>query len=88
MSSLALLTEPRAEHVRCTEDELIVQLSDGRMLSAPLAWFPRLASAPSHMRSVFELLGDGQGIHWPELDEDISVLGLLAGNRSFEAARQ
>lgn len=85
MGSLALQIEPRAEHVRCTDDELIVELADGRVLSVPLAWFPRLAVASAQARAVFELLGGGQGIHWPELDEDISILGLLAGNPSLEA---
>jgi hypothetical protein len=84
MSSLALQIEPRAAYVHCTDDELVVGLADGRTLSAPLAWFPRLAAARPGDRAVFELLGGGQGIHWPKLDEDISVLGLLAGNPSFE----
>lgn len=85
MSSLALQVEPRAEHVQCTDDELVVALTDGRTLSVPLAWFPRLASASAQQRDQLELLGDGSGIHWPALDEDISVLGLLAGNPSLEA---
>lgn len=85
MSSLALEVEPRAEHVQCTEDELIVVLTDGRTLSVPLAWFPRLVNASAQQRAQHELLGDGTGIHWPAVDEDISVLGLLAGNPSVEA---
>ena len=84
MSSLAFQVEPRAEHVRCTDDELIVMLSDGRTLSVPLAWFPRLAAASTQQRAQHELLGDGSGIHWAAIDEDISVLGLLAGNPSVE----
>ena len=84
MNSLALQIDPRAAHVHCTEDELVVTLADARTLSVPLAWFPRLASARPEDRAQFELLGDGQGIHWPTLDEDISVLGLLAGNPFFE----
>lgn len=84
MSSLAIQIDPRAEHVHCTDDELVVALSDGRTLSVPLAWFPRLANAQPEDRAAFELLGDGQGVHWPALDEDISILGLLAGNPSFE----
>lgn len=84
MSSLALQIEPRADRIRCTDDELIVELADGRTLSVPLAWFPRLASATPGARSQFELLGDGQGIYWPTLDEDISIVGLLAGKPSFE----
>ena len=79
MNSSALQIEPRAKHVHCTDDELVVALSDGRTLSVPLTWFPRLASATPAARSRFELLGKGQGIHWSALDEDISVAGLLAG---------
>lgn len=82
MISSAPQTEARAERVRCTDDELIVSLTDGRRLAIPLAWFPRLASATPASRSQFELLGDGQGIHWSVLDEDISVAGLLAGKQA------
>ena len=71
-----------AQAVRVTEDELNVSLVDGRTISVPLAWFPRLLHATSEQRSRFELLGDGEGIHWPEVDEDISVAGLLRGNRA------
>lgn len=84
MSSLALDPVPHAANVRCTEDELIVSLSDGRMLSVPLAWFPRLAHATPEQLSEFELLGEGEGIHWPAVDEDISVAGLLEGRPSIE----
>lgn len=84
MSSLALQVEPHAEQVRCTDDELIVVLTDGRSISVPLAWFPRLVNASMQQRAQYELLGDGSGIHWPAIDEDISVLGLLAGNPSVE----
>lgn len=86
MSSLALQVEPRAEHVQCTDDELVVVLTDGRTLSVPLAWFPRLVKASAQQRDQYELLGDGSGIHWPSLDEDISVLGLLAGSASVEVS--
>lgn len=75
---------PHATSVRCTSDELVVALSDGRVLSVPIAWFPRLADAEPENLSEFELLGEGEGIHWPSLDEDISVLGLLEGRRSIE----
>jgi hypothetical protein len=84
MSSLALKSEPRAEHVHCTEDELVVALTDGRTLFVPLAWFPRLANASARQRSKYELLGNGSGIHWPMMDEDISISGLLMGNPSIE----
>lgn len=84
MNSLALKSEPRADHVHCTADELVVVLTDGRTLTVPLAWFPRLVNASARQRSKYELLGNGSGIHWPMVDEDISVSGLLMGNRSIE----
>lgn len=77
MDSLALQIDPRAAQVHCTDDELVVTLADARTLSVPLAWFPRLASTRPEDHAQFELLGEDQGIHWPALDEDISVLGLL-----------
>lgn len=83
MNSLAP-DHAKAQSVRFTDDELIVCLQDGRVLSVPLAWFPRLAKAQATERAHHELLGDGQGIHWPDLDEDISVDGLLAGRASAE----
>lgn len=84
MNSSVLKSEPRAEHVHCTADELVVVLTDGRTLSVPLAWFPRLVNASVRQRSKYELLGDGSGIHWPMVDEDISIAGLLMGNASIE----
>ncbi|HET7314731.1 DUF2442 domain-containing protein [Salinisphaera sp.] len=84
MSSLALDTIPHATQVRCTAEELVVFLNDGRVLSVPLVWFPRLARANPEQLSNFELLDEGEGIHWPGLDEDISVLGLLEGRKSVE----
>ncbi len=84
MNSLALKSEPRAEHAHCTEDELVVVLTDGRTLSVPLAWFPRLANASVRQRAKCELLGNGSGMHWPMVDEDISISGLLTGSPSFE----
>jgi hypothetical protein len=90
MSSLAIESAPRAMSVQCTSDELVVSLTDGRVLSVPIAWFPRLARADAPQRSHYELLGDGGGIHWPAIDEDISVAGLLTGRPSSEvrAARE
>ena len=61
------------------EDELTVSLVDGRRVSVPLAWFPRLLNATPSQRNNWQLLGDGEGIHWPEVDEDLSVAGLLKG---------
>jgi hypothetical protein len=76
---------PEAENVIVTEDTLTVELSDGRVLSVPLAWFPRLFQAKTTERNNWRLIGKGQGIHWEDLDEDISVEGLLAGKPSGES---
>jgi len=81
MSSFLSSVEPRAKEVRVTEDELSVLLDDGRLIAVPLSWFPRLLRATPQQRSHFEILGGGQGIHWPDLDEDLSVAGLLRGTR-------
>jgi hypothetical protein len=75
-----------AESVSFTEDSPTVQLDDGRSPSVPLTWYPRLLDATEAERGDYELIGEGEGIHWPELDEDISVEGLLAGRRSAEWA--
>ena len=79
MSSSLRNVDPRAREVSVSEDELSVLLADGRRICVPLAWFPRLLRASSARRAHFELLGDGQGIHWPDIDEDLSVSGLLRG---------
>ena len=71
--------DPRIEHVRVTEDEIIAQLVDGRVISVPLAWSWRLAEASAAQRANFRLIGTGQGVHWPDVDEDISVEGMLHG---------
>lgn len=84
MSSSAVDSRPLARSVEVTEDELQVGLADGRRVVVPLTWFPRLLAASPSARSNWELLGDGEGIHWPEVDEDVSVRGLLAGSRSVE----
>lgn len=81
MSISPAMAEPRAEDVRVTDSELIVALVDGRVISVPLAWFPRLRDATASERQKWELLGDGEGIHWPDADEDLSVVGLLLGIR-------
>lgn len=78
---------PQAAAVSLTEDTLTVDLSDGRAISVPLAWFPRLAYADIEEREHWELIGEGEGIHWPKLDEDISVEGLLAGRPSGESPK-
>ncbi len=76
---------PNAENVSVTEDSLSVDLSDGRTVSVPLAWFPRLLHATPEERKNWRLIGKGQGIHWEDIDEDISVEGLLAGRPSGES---
>ena len=75
----------RATKVHLTDDTLVVDLADGRSLSAPLAWYPRLLQGSSVERSNYRLIGSGEGIHWPDLDEDISVEGILAGRSSGES---
>ena len=79
MSSSVVEIRPRAREVSISDDELMVLLADGRKISVPLAWFPRLLHATSDQRQNFELLGEGEGIHWPDIDEDLSVAGLLRG---------
>jgi len=79
MSSSVIEANPRAQEVEVTEDELRVSLADGRRVSVPLAWFPRLLHASAAQRAKWELLGDGEGIHWPDVDEDLSVAGILRG---------
>jgi len=75
----------RAEKVRVTRDAIIVDLADGRTLSVPLSWYPRLQHGTPRERDNWRLVGAGKGIHWPDLDEDISVDGLLAGLPSGES---
>ena len=77
MSSSLPKSDARARKVAFTKDELTVVLADGRRLSVPLAWFPRLLHASPAQLENYELLGEGLGIHWPDLDEDLSVAGLL-----------
>ena len=73
---------PLGRTVEIDDDTLTVGLADGRTISVPIVWFPRLAQASVEARAHWELLGEGEGIHWPDADEDISVAGLLAGQRS------
>jgi hypothetical protein len=81
MSTLKLGIEPLAVDVKVDDINLRVSLDDGRELSVPVEWFPRLRDANPASRGNLRLIGHGEGIHWPDIDEDISVLGLLAGNR-------
>lgn len=71
--------DPRVSTVSVTEDELRAELLDGRIIIVPLAWFPRLLNATQGERDNWRIIGDGEGIHWPDIDEDLSVMGLLRG---------
>ena len=83
--SIAEVNTARAHTISVTEDSLTVDLSDGRTISVPLAWYPRLLHATPAERSHWRLIGRGQGIHWPDLDEDISVEGIIHGRASGES---
>ena len=83
MSSLTV--EARAQKVIVEDDALIVDLSDGRTISVPLAWYPRLLHGKTEERNNWRLIGDGEGMHWPDLDQDISVQNLLQGKPSGES---
>lgn len=78
---------PRAVGVEIADGALTAILADGRSIVAPLAWFPRLLHAAPDERRNWRLIGDGLGVHWPDLDEDVSVEGLLAGRPSREGAQ-
>jgi hypothetical protein len=75
----------RAQNVVITADSLTVDLSDGRSISVPLAWYPRLLHGTPEERNNWRLIGNSEGIHWPDLDEDISVENLLRGDPSGES---
>src|SRR3990172_1158664 len=87
MPTLTEFQTARALSVRVTEDTLSVDLADGRTVQVPLAWYPRLLHGTRQERNHWRLIGRGVGIHWPDLDEDISVEGLLAGKPSGESQR-
>ena len=80
-----LTAEVKAQNVTVTDDTLAVDLNDGRTISVPLAWYPRLLHGSPEERGNWRFIGDKEGIHWPELDEDISVENLLLGNPSGES---
>ena len=72
-------SDPRVRAIEVTADLIIAHLIDGRTISVPLAWSWRLAEATPEQREHYEIIGDGTGVHWPDIDEDISVEGMLAG---------
>jgi hypothetical protein len=79
MGILATNADERVADVQCTEDDLQVTLMDGRKISVPLAWYPRLFHATPEQRKNWQICGGGYGIHWPDVDEDLSTEGLLRG---------
>ncbi|MCY4044081.1 MAG: DUF2442 domain-containing protein [Cellvibrionales bacterium] len=79
MITLAVDLQPQAQTISFTQDSFVVDLVDGRTIRVPLHWFPLLNNASQDERENWELLGNGEGIHWSDLDEDLSVAGLLAG---------
>ena len=84
-SALVTLTLSRIVHVMVTDDTVSVDLEDGRTISVPIGWYPRLAHGTPAERANFEISGAGYGIHWPDLDEDLGVEGLVLGKRSTES---
>jgi hypothetical protein len=86
-SSVVEIQDARAQSVRVTDEALTVDLFDGRTIIVPLVWFPRLWHGTPQKRNHFEILGDGAYLHWPDLDEDLTVGGLLAGHRSGESSQ-
>ncbi len=86
MNTLAVNIElPNIHCVNTTEDTLTVELDDGRTLSVPIAWYPRLQHATPEEKENWRLIGGGQGIHWESIDEDISIQGIIAGKPSSES---
>jgi hypothetical protein len=86
MTILERLTDERVSDVRCTDATLSVDLMDGRTIIVPLAWYPRLANGTPAERANWQTSAGGYGIHWPELDEDLSTEGLLRGTPAPKAA--
>ena len=77
--NIVVSSEPRITAVQITDDSIIAQLADGRTISVPLVWSWRLSDATPQQRNHFEIMGNGQGVHWPDVDEDISAWGMLYG---------
>ncbi|MCA1772125.1 MAG: DUF2442 domain-containing protein [Halomonas sp.] len=85
MHSLIAGTDLRVMNVNIDDDRLVVELMDGRLIGVPLAWYPRLANATAEQRNRWEIAGAGYGIHWPDIDEDLSTEGLLLGRKAPRA---
>lgn len=84
-SAVVLTAPPKAVHVTVTDDTLAVDLDDGRTIAVPIGWFPRLAYGTAPERANVQIAGAGFGLHWPDLDEDVGVEGLLLGKKSTES---
>lgn len=84
-SSASARSIPLARSVRVTESNLEIDLTDGRTITVPVSWYPRLLHASATEREHWRLIGNGEGVHWPDLDEDIRVESVLAGRRSDES---
>ncbi len=87
MNTLAIEMKASIQDVELTEDSLVVDLADGRTISVPIAWYPRLMRGTREERSHWRIIGKGEGIHWPDVDEDISVENILLGRPSGESQR-
>ncbi len=88
MGILALAADERVQDVQFTDDTMSVDLMDGRTITVPLVWYPRLLNATPEQRSHWEMSGGGYGIHWPDVDEDLSTEGLLRGAPAPQAQKQ
>lgn len=86
LSTAVDIREARTSSIHVTDSELVVELEDGRTIVVPIGWYPRLANGTPQERNDIKIMGRGIGIHWPQLDEDISVAGLLAGRKAGESA--
>jgi len=88
MNTLPYKTDERVEAVHFTRDSLVVDLMDGRSIAVPLNWYPKLLNATPKQRATWETCGAGYGIHWPDIDEDLSTEGLLRGARAPSGTRK
>ncbi len=79
MNTAVSVIEPRLKNIQVTEEDIVAYLADGRTITVPLVWSWRLLQASPEQRAKYEIIGDGEGIHWPDIDEDISVEGMLYG---------
>jgi len=86
-SAIEILQVAKAQDVVVADDTLTVDLADGRTISVPLAWYPRLLHGTPEERNHWRLIGNGEGVHWPDLDEDISIEGIVLGKPSGESQR-